>query len=291
MTKILPLLITFFVISTQSFGVTQSIFNIGTSFLPNHITINLGDDVQFNLDLFHNVVEVSNATYNAYGNTPLAGGFSTPYGGGLVAASSLTTGVHYFVCAPHAAAGMIGTITVVNNVSTNIQIANINVVNTECAAQISWVGEDEDDIDFYELQYTQDPSQGFAEGEKIYPDHTLDKNHKQQLNLDAGTYYLRLSATHKDGQIHYSSTEEVHISCDNTVLISKTLSDQSIRVSHTYTGDQVSLYDILGKRLLYVEAIGDETALNYSRLYEGVYYVTVHRLGSLIYSSPIHIRH
>lgn len=94
------------------FSTTFTINNSGTAFTPATITITVGDVVNFSLGSSHNALEVSQATWDANGNTPLSGGFSTPFGGGTVTADKLTAGIHYFVCKPHASLGMKGTITV-----------------------------------------------------------------------------------------------------------------------------------------------------------------------------------
>ena len=89
---------------------THTVTNSGLTFSPSTLTINVGDTVVWNIGSSHNVVEVSQSTWNSNGNTPLTGGFSTPFGGGTVVFSS--TGTHYYVCSPHASSGMKGTITV-----------------------------------------------------------------------------------------------------------------------------------------------------------------------------------
>jgi len=104
-----------FSIATIGFSATATITNSGTTFTPNAVTINLGDDVLFNIASIHNVIEVSIDTWNANGTTPLPGGFSLPFGGGTIAANLLTAGIHYYVCGPHASSGMKGTITVKNS--------------------------------------------------------------------------------------------------------------------------------------------------------------------------------
>lgn len=109
------LLSLFLVLSYISgYSTTWTITNSGTTFSPATTTITIGDDVNFNLETIHNAVEVSQATWNVNGNTPLAGGFQVPFGGGLVQASQLGIGTHYYVCAPHASLGMKGTIVVQN---------------------------------------------------------------------------------------------------------------------------------------------------------------------------------
>lgn len=80
--------------------------NSGLSFTPATITITVGDSVQFSLSLSHDAVEVSQTTWNANGNTP-NGGFSIPFGGGqLLPAQLSVVGTYFYVCTPHAGAGM-----------------------------------------------------------------------------------------------------------------------------------------------------------------------------------------
>ncbi|WP_243350175.1 T9SS type A sorting domain-containing protein [Parabacteroides sp. FAFU027] len=91
---------------------TYTITNNSYTFSPSTITISQGDQINFVLASIHNALEVSQSTWDANGNSPLAGGFTVPYGGGLVSASALTVGTHYYVCEPHAVIGMKGTIIV-----------------------------------------------------------------------------------------------------------------------------------------------------------------------------------
>jgi plastocyanin len=88
----------------------HQITNAGFSFSPANITIAVGDTVNFVLDPIHNAVEVSQATWNANGNTP-NNGFSVGFGGGTVVFA--LAGTYYYVCAPHASSGMKGIINVV----------------------------------------------------------------------------------------------------------------------------------------------------------------------------------
>lgn len=99
-------------ISLIGFSATITVVNSGTTFSPATITITFGDSVLFSLSAQHNAREVSQTTWNANGNTALAGGFQTSFGGSLVLPAQLTVGTHYYVCAPHAAAGMKGMIIV-----------------------------------------------------------------------------------------------------------------------------------------------------------------------------------
>jgi len=110
--------ITLFFISFTAFSTTWTITNSGDAFTPTSITINVGDTVVFSITTMHNVVEVSQATWNADGSTALTGGFQLPYGGGTLS-SQLTVGTHYYVCQPHASLGMKGIIIVQSTLGIN----------------------------------------------------------------------------------------------------------------------------------------------------------------------------
>ena len=111
MKLILLSIFSFFTI-LNGFCTTHTITNSGFSFTPSTITIMSGDDVNFDIENIHEVREVSQATWNANGNTALPGGFSTGFGGGMIPASMLTVGTHWYVCVPHASGGMKGMIIV-----------------------------------------------------------------------------------------------------------------------------------------------------------------------------------
>jgi plastocyanin len=113
-------------IVTSGFCTTHTVVNSGSTFSPATITIAVGDSVKFNIANNHNVVEVSEATWNANGNTPLPG-FSLTFGGGVLPPSVLTLGTHYYVCEPHASMGMKGIIIVQNSVGINENTMNPDI--------------------------------------------------------------------------------------------------------------------------------------------------------------------
>jgi plastocyanin len=99
------------------------------TFTPATVTITLGDSVNFQLASIHDALEVSLATWNVNGTTPLPG-FSTPDGGGLVLPAHLTVGTHYYVCMHHVASnGMKGMIIVqsVTGIEETAMLANISI--------------------------------------------------------------------------------------------------------------------------------------------------------------------
>jgi plastocyanin len=124
--KTIILSATFAFLTSIAFSTTVTITNSGTTFTPSTVTIQLGDTVKFQLASMHNATEVSQATWEANGNTPLPG-FATEFGGGTV--TGLTAGTHYYVCTPHASIQMKGKIIVNpatgigNNQSDNGQIS------------------------------------------------------------------------------------------------------------------------------------------------------------------------
>ena len=97
--------------SLNSFSKTWQIVNSGITFSPSTLTIQQGDDVNFVLESMHDAVEVSQSVWNANGASPITG-FSVAFGGGIVSATELTPGTHYYVCVPHASLGMKGKIIV-----------------------------------------------------------------------------------------------------------------------------------------------------------------------------------
>ena len=128
---ILSLLLLF--TSLSAFCTIWTVGNAGATFTPDTITINPGDTVNFILDPSHDALEVSQSTWNLNDNTPLFGGFLTPYGGGLVLPAHLSIGTHYYVCEPHASMGMKAVIIVQ---SCNVPAQPIAVIGNAsiCAA-------------------------------------------------------------------------------------------------------------------------------------------------------------
>lgn len=115
---------------------TWTINNSGNSFSPPTLTINVGDAVNFDISTVHNAKEVSQDTWNANGTTALTGGFLTNFGGGLVPAASLGLGTHYYVCDPHASAGMKGRI-IVQNCTPPSQPLSITGNTTVCQSSLN----------------------------------------------------------------------------------------------------------------------------------------------------------
>ena len=87
---------------------THQVTNQSLSYVPQTITVNVGDTVEFKVGSTHPTLEVSQATWQADGTTALAGGFSVPSGNGKVYIATAKT--YYYVCTNHVSAGMKGTI-------------------------------------------------------------------------------------------------------------------------------------------------------------------------------------
>ena len=117
--KKLILSIVFLSLTITAFCTTHVVTNTGFAFTPATLTIQEGDTVVFDLSNEHNSAEVSQATWNANGSTPLAGGWVTPFGGGMVLPADLTVGTHWYVCQPHAGGGMKGMIIVEETTGTD----------------------------------------------------------------------------------------------------------------------------------------------------------------------------
>ena len=119
--------------SLTSFSTTWTVTapSFPLAFTPTLITITAGDSVKFVLAGTHDAREVSLTTWNANLNTPLPGGFQTPWSGGLVLPAQLGVGTHYYVCTPHAAFGMKARIIV----SPAPLTATSNQTNVSCNGQ------------------------------------------------------------------------------------------------------------------------------------------------------------
>ena len=114
--------------SLIGYSAKKEITNVGFTFNPASITIEAGDNVTFVLEDIHNVIEVSQDTWNANGTTALPGGFSLPFGGGELLPSQLPVGTHWYVCAPHASLGMKGVIIVGTPTSIEESPGHIEII-------------------------------------------------------------------------------------------------------------------------------------------------------------------
>jgi plastocyanin len=112
MKTFLPLILAILLVPAIATATRHAITTPGIFFSPNTLTMPLGDTVVFTVSATHNAVEVSQATWNANGSSPLAGGFSFGASGTPHVLGGLTVGTHYFVCQPHVGSGMKGQIIV-----------------------------------------------------------------------------------------------------------------------------------------------------------------------------------
>jgi plastocyanin len=88
---------------------THQLTNAGFTFNPPVITMQAGDSVRVSLPSPHTCTQVSQATWNANGNTP-NGGFN--FSSGTHTFALTIPGTYYYVCSPHANMGMKGQIIV-----------------------------------------------------------------------------------------------------------------------------------------------------------------------------------
>jgi len=128
--------------TATGYSTTWTVTSPGFAFSPATLTIQEGDDVVFNIDNIHTVVEVSQATWNNNQNNPLSGGFSLPSGGGTLSPSDLEPGTHWYVCGPHASGGMKGMIVVQPTTATEEPTAglalSLNPNPSTGKFQVSW---------------------------------------------------------------------------------------------------------------------------------------------------------
>ncbi|MBP8822646.1 MAG: hypothetical protein KBH07_03265 [Flavobacteriales bacterium] len=105
MRRTLPLLALLALAWAAKAQTTHELTNVGTTFSPNLITMDAGDNIHLVLTGNHTCTQVDESTWNANGNTS-NGGFN--FGAGENTFSLDVPGTYYYVCIPHAGLGMKG---------------------------------------------------------------------------------------------------------------------------------------------------------------------------------------
>jgi len=103
----------FFMAATAANAQT-TITSPGLTYSPDLVVVTEGETVVFQLSSNHNAVEISKDTWLANGSQG-NGGFNIPFGGGSWTAAGTDT--LYYVCTPHAAAGMKGRIVILQDLN------------------------------------------------------------------------------------------------------------------------------------------------------------------------------
>jgi plastocyanin len=174
-------------VGLAGYSTTWTITNSGFAFTPATLTIQSGDDVNFDIASIHQVAEVSESTWNANGNTPLPGGFSTPFGGGSIPASLLTVGTHWYVCVPHASGGMKGIIIVENTTGTKdiVTPSAISIYPNPTTGKIQIMRNGDRVTTSYHLEVFN------LQGQKIYSSIDQASNEINLSPFGKGIYFVR----------------------------------------------------------------------------------------------------
>lgn len=129
------LLLTILTVCLKAASFTVTI--IGTTYSPSALTVSVGDVVTIEASNLHPLTEVSQATWNANGNTVLSSGFGIKTSNYTFTITSVNT--IYYVCQVHASSGMKGQI-IVSSASTKEQntiITNINLLPNPAKERVS----------------------------------------------------------------------------------------------------------------------------------------------------------
>lgn len=113
MKKNLLLCFTAALFTLHSFATNFNVTISGFAYTNNDLIVNVGDVVTIEAAPLHPLVQVSQATWNANGSTPLPGGFSSTTNFVLTITAAMAGTTIYYVCSNHVlSSGMKGKITV-----------------------------------------------------------------------------------------------------------------------------------------------------------------------------------
>ncbi len=287
--KNLTLLIAFIATCFTGHATIHTIISSGLTYSPSSLTINQGDSVEFVIDVSHNAVEVDLATYNANGTTPLTGGFSVPFGGGIVPAAQIPVGDHYYVCSPHAAVGMKGSFTVVPG-AANLEDTDFNIITRDCQVEINWTPTNTEEVDYYQVQFARDIQYDFINSEYIYTSYAVDGSFSHSLDLNRGSYFFRIKSTSTDGITNYSAIKSAEISCkDKAEIIIKNnpVLHGDLVIENTEIGDIITVFDALGRKVYATEGSDYITAISAEEIHNGHYFLNLNRKGKSIFSGQV----
>lgn len=99
----------------------------GFTYASDNITVNVGDQVTIEASSFHPLQQVSEATWNANGTTPLSGGFNSTTNFTFTITAGMSGTTLYYICSNHVSSGMKGKINV--NVAAGIPENSIRDFN------------------------------------------------------------------------------------------------------------------------------------------------------------------
>ncbi len=119
-----------FIFSLFFLNASAANFNItinGFTYAPDNITVNVGDQVTIEASSFHPLLQVSQATWNANGTTPLSGGFNSTSNFTFTITAAMSGTTLFYVCSNHASSGMKGQINV--NIAAGIPENSIRDFN------------------------------------------------------------------------------------------------------------------------------------------------------------------
>lgn len=124
MNKKIHILIASYLYLSLAYATNHTITTVGNAFSPALLTIELGDTITFNLNSPHTALEVDKTNWED-NNAKSNGGFHQISKSSILVLTD--TGMHYYICEPHASIGMKGRIQVNSSSSgTGTSIINSN---------------------------------------------------------------------------------------------------------------------------------------------------------------------
>jgi hypothetical protein len=155
-----------------------------------------------------------------------------------------------------------------------LKVLSFTATTRNCTTSLSWSTAEEQSLDHFEVQQSNDGSvfsivgNTIARGDGIYKFTTEIHG--------AGKQYYRLKMVDEDGGYTYSNIISLAVSCDKQIiLVSPNPVTSQLSVNGIKAGEHVSIYSTSGQLLKQVIAADNRLYVDMSRYATGLYHVVV----------------
>lgn len=173
-----------------------------------------------------------------------------------------------------------------NQTPLPIILQYFNSKATKCTAVLNWQSAKEDNLDYYEVEYTANPV-GTFEPIALIKAAGTNKQYKYSHDQRTTTGYYRLKMVDYDGQYTHSKIVKVVTSGCNNIELVPTITQDKAQLKGLEGGETVRIFAIDGKEVQHFQAKSTECVINVAQHAAGTYFVVVIRGGQLIFSEKL----